>query len=51
MILKEDFKKDIHYSLKEIEENIGKQVEALKQETTEYYSAIKNENILTFADK
>jgi hypothetical protein len=29
----EDFKKDINGSLKEILENIGKQVEALKEET------------------
>jgi hypothetical protein len=29
----EDFKKDINNSLKEIQENTGKQVEALKEET------------------
>jgi hypothetical protein len=29
----EDFKKDINSSLKEILENTGKQVEALKEET------------------
>ena len=29
----EDFKKDINNSLKEIQENTGKQVEALKDET------------------
>jgi hypothetical protein len=33
MMLIEDFKKDINDSLKEIRENIGKQVEALKEET------------------
>lgn len=33
MILREDFKKDINYSLKEIQENTSKQVEALKEET------------------
>ena len=31
----EDFKKDINNSLKEIRENTGKQVEALKEETKE----------------
>jgi hypothetical protein len=29
----EDFKKDINNSLKEIQENTGKQVDALKEET------------------
>ena len=29
----EDFKKDINNSLKEIQENTGKEVEALKEET------------------
>ena len=29
----EDFKKDINNSLKEIQENMGKQVEALREET------------------
>ncbi|EDL29333.1 mCG148012, partial [Mus musculus] len=33
MVLVEDFKKDINYSLKEIQENTGKQVEVLKEET------------------
>jgi hypothetical protein len=33
MMMIEDFKKDINYSLKEIQENIGKQLEALKEET------------------
>jgi hypothetical protein len=32
MILIEDFKKDINTFLKEIQENTGKQVEALKEE-------------------
>jgi hypothetical protein len=32
MMLKEDFKKDINNSLKEIQENTAKQVEALKEE-------------------
>jgi hypothetical protein len=33
MVLVEDFKKDINNSLKEIQENTAKQVEALKEET------------------
>jgi hypothetical protein len=33
MMVIEDFKKDINNSLKEIQENIGKQLEALKEET------------------
>ena len=33
MMMIEDFKKDINNSLKEIQENTGKQVEALKEET------------------
>ena len=45
-MLIEDFKHIIN-SLKKLEENIGKQVEALKQETMEYYSAIKNKDILS----
>ena len=32
MILVEDFKKDINNSLKEIQENTGKQVETIKEE-------------------
>jgi len=33
MMIIEDFKKDINNSLKEIQDNTGKQVEALKDET------------------
>jgi gas vesicle protein len=33
MIMIEDFKKDINNSLKEVQENTGKQVENLKEET------------------
>ena len=33
MMMIEDFKKDINNSFKEIQENTGKQVEALKEET------------------
>jgi hypothetical protein len=32
-MLTEDFKNDINNSLKEIQENMGKQVEALKEKT------------------
>ena len=33
MMMIEDFKKDINNSLKEIQENTGKQLEALKEKT------------------
>ena len=33
MMIIEDFKKDINNSVKEVQENTGKQVEALKEET------------------
>jgi hypothetical protein len=33
MMMMEDFKKEINNSLKEIQENTGKQLEALKEET------------------
>jgi hypothetical protein len=33
MMMIEDFKKDINNSLKEIQENTGKQIEALKEDT------------------
>jgi hypothetical protein len=33
MVIIEDVKKDINNSLKEIQENTGKQAEALKEET------------------
>jgi hypothetical protein len=33
MIIMEDFKKEINNSLKEIQENTGKRLEALKEET------------------
>jgi hypothetical protein len=33
MMLIEDFKKDINNSLKELEENTGKQIETIKEET------------------
>jgi hypothetical protein len=33
LMMTEDFKKDINNSLKEIQENTGKQLEALKEET------------------
>ena len=37
MMVIEDFKKVINNSLKEIQENIGKHVEALKEETQKNY--------------
>jgi vacuolar-type H+-ATPase subunit E/Vma4 len=33
MMMIEDFKKDVNNSLKEIQENTGKQIETLKEET------------------
>jgi polyhydroxyalkanoate synthesis regulator phasin len=33
MLMMEDFKKEINNSFKEIQENIGKQIEVLKDET------------------
>ena len=39
MMIIEDIKKDIYNSLKEIQENTGKRVEALKEETQ---SPLKN---------
>ena len=37
MMMIEEFKKDINNSLKEIQENTGKQVEALKEETQKLF--------------
>ena len=37
----EDFKKDITNSLKEIQENTGKQVEALKEETQKFLKELQ----------
>jgi hypothetical protein len=39
MMMMEDYKKDLNNSLKEIQENTGKRVEALKEETQ---SPLKN---------
>jgi hypothetical protein len=36
MMMIEDFKKDITNSLKEIQENTGKQLEAFKEETQKF---------------
>jgi hypothetical protein len=38
MMMIEDVKKDINHSLKEIQENTGKKVEALKEETQKILS-------------
>ena len=41
MLFVEDFKKDINNPLKEIQENPGKQVEALKEETQKLLKELK----------
>ena len=41
MMLIEDFKKDIKNSLKEIQENTCKQVEALKEETQKFLKELQ----------
>jgi hypothetical protein len=41
MMMIEDFKKDITNSLKEIQENTGKQVEALKEETQKFLKELQ----------
>jgi hypothetical protein len=41
MMMIEDFNKDINNSLKEIQKNTGKQVEALKEETQKYLKVAK----------
>jgi DNA anti-recombination protein RmuC len=41
----EDFKKDINNSLKEIQENTGKQVEALKEETQKSLKELQENTI------
>jgi hypothetical protein len=44
MILREDFKRYINNSLKEIQENTGKQVEALKEETQKSLKEFQEKN-------
>jgi aromatic ring-opening dioxygenase LigB subunit len=41
----EDFKKDINNSLKEIQENTGKEVEALKDETQKFLKELQENTI------
>ena len=41
MMVMQDFKKDINNSLKEIKENMGQQVEALKEETQKFLKEIQ----------
>jgi hypothetical protein len=41
----EDFKKDINNSLKEIQENTGKQLEALKEETQKPLKEVQENKI------
>ena len=45
MILIEYFKKDINNSLKEIQENRGKQVEVLKEETQKHLKELQENTI------
>ena len=45
MMMIEYFKKDINYSLKEIQESTGKQLEALKKETQKSLKELQ-ENII-----
>ena len=44
MMLREDFKKDINNSLEELQDNTGKQVEALKEETKKSFKKITGEH-------
>jgi hypothetical protein len=44
MLLVEYFKKDINKSLKEIQENTGKQVEALREETQKSLKELQEKN-------
>ena len=41
----EDFKKDINNSLKEIQENRGKQLEVLKKETQKHLNELQENTI------
>jgi gas vesicle protein len=41
MMMIEDFKKDINTSLKEIQENSGKQIENLKEETQKFLKELQ----------
>jgi hypothetical protein len=45
MMIIENFKKDIKNSLKEIQENTGKQVENLKEETQKYLKELQENTI------
>ena len=45
MMMIEDFKKDINNSLKEIQENTGKEVEALKDETQKFLKELQENTI------
>ena len=45
MMVREDFKKNINNSLKEIQENTGKQVEALKEETQKSLKELQENTI------
>jgi hypothetical protein len=45
MMLIGDFKKDINNSFKEIQDNIGKQVAALKEETQKFIKELQENTI------
>jgi hypothetical protein len=45
MTLIEDFKKEIYNSLKEIQENTDKKVEALKQETQKFLKEVQENTV------
>jgi DNA anti-recombination protein RmuC len=44
-MMTEDFKKEINNSLKEIQENTGKQLEALKEETQKFLKELQENTI------
>jgi hypothetical protein len=49
--MREDFKKDINKSLKETQENTGKQVEALKEETQKSLKELQENTIKQAKEK
>jgi hypothetical protein len=51
MMIIEDVKKDINSAIKEIQENTGKQVEALKEETHKFLKEIEEQQQQQKGDK
>jgi hypothetical protein len=49
MVIIEDFKKDINNSLKGIQENTSKQVEALKGETQKSFKELQGQAVETIS--